>query len=140
MTTYLSTKLRQQIEQDAGHRCGYCLSDETLTGIPLSVEHIFPEALGGKTIHDNLWLACRPCNEYKGIQIQATDPETGQKAPLFHPRQDRWHEHFDWNEEGCYIIAKTATGRATVVALQLNRELLVKARKRWVMVGWHPPK
>ena len=140
MTTYLSTKLRQQIEQDAGHRCGYCLSDETLTGIPLSVEHIFPEALGGKTIHDNLWLACRPCNEYKGIQIQATAPETGQKAPLFHPRQDRWHEHFDWNEEGCYIIAKTATGRATVVALQLNRELLVKARKRWVMVGWHPPK
>jgi hypothetical protein len=140
MTAYLSSKLRQQIEQDAGHRCGYCLSDETLTGIPLSVEHLFPEALGGKTIHDNLWLACRPCNEYKGIQVQATDPETGQKAPLFHPRQDRWHEHFDWSEDGCDIIGKTAIGRATVVALRLNRNLLVKARKRWVLVGWHPPK
>ncbi|MCK5523260.1 MAG: HNH endonuclease [Thiomargarita sp.] len=140
MTAYLSSKLRQQIEQDAGHRCGYCLSDETLTGIPLSVEHLFPEALGGKTIHDNLWLACRPCNEYKGIQVQATDPKTGRKAPLFHPRQDRWHEHFDWSEDGCEIIGKTATGRATVVALRLNRNLLVKARKRWVLVGWHPPK
>jgi len=116
------------------------LSDETLTGIPLSVEHLFPEALGGKTIRDNLWLACRPCNEYKGIQVQATEPETGQKAPLFHPRQDRWHEHFDWSEDGCDIIGKTAIGRATVVALRLNRNLLVKARKRWVLVGWHPPK
>ncbi|HAI68539.1 MAG TPA: HNH endonuclease [Gammaproteobacteria bacterium] len=140
MTTYLSTKLRQQIEQDAGHRCGYCLSDETLTGIPLSVEHILPEALGGETIHDNLCLACRPCNEYKGIQIQGIDTETGQKVSLFHPRQDRWHEHFEWSQDGCYMIGKTPIGRATITALRLNRKLLVNARKRWVIVGWHPPK
>ncbi len=83
MKTYISTKLRLQIEQDAGHRCGYCLSDETLTGIPLSVEHIIPEALGGETRRENLWLACRPCNEYKGTKIHAKDPKKGKKVPLF---------------------------------------------------------
>jgi len=139
MKTYISTKLRQQIEQDAGHRCGYCLSDETLTGIPLSVEHILPEALGGETIRDNLWLACRPCNEYKGTQIHAENPKNGQKVPLFDPRHHNWHEHFYWSKDGCYIVGKTSTGRATVIALRLNRDLLVKARKRWVLVGWHPP-
>jgi len=139
MKTYISTKLRLQIEQDAGHRCGYCLSDETLTGIPLSVEHILPEALGGETRRDNLWLACRPCNEYKGTKIHAKDPKQGKKVPLFDPRNHNWHEHFYWSEDGCYIVGKTTTGRATVIALRLNRDLLVKARKRWVLVGWHPP-
>lgn len=140
MTTSISNKLRAQIEQDAGHRCGYCLSDETLTGIPLSVEHILPEALGGKTIRTNLWLACRPCNEYKGTQTHAKDQETGKKAPLFNPREHQWNEHFSWSEDGCYILEKTPIGRATITALQLNRKLLVNARKRWVIVGWHPPK
>jgi hypothetical protein len=30
-------------------------------------------------------------------------------------------------------------GRATVVALHLNRSALVLARSDWVAVGWHPP-
>ncbi len=139
MSTYISEKLRSQIENDAGHRCGYCLSDETLTGIPLSVEHLIPEALGGETTRANLWLACRPCNEYKGTQTQADDPETGKTVSLFHPRKQVWSEHFCWSGDGSLIIGKTPTGRATVIALRLNRTLLVKARKRWVMVGWHPP-
>jgi len=140
VTTYIPTKLRAQIEQDAGHRCGYCLSDETLTGIPLSVEHILPEALGGETIQTNLWLACRPCNEYKGTQTHAEDQEIGKEVPLFNPREHKWHEHFEWSQDGCYMIGKTPIGRATITALRLNRKLLVNARKRWVIVGWHPPK
>ena len=38
------------------------------------------------------------------------------------------------------IVGLTSTGRATVVALNLNRPSLVKARQAWVAVGWHPPK
>jgi hypothetical protein len=139
MTTYIPIKLRTQIEKDAKHRCGYCLSDETLTGIPLSVEHILPEALGGETTYTNLWLACRPCNEYKGTQTYAEDQETGKKVPLFNPREHKWNEHFHWSEDGCYILGKTPTGQATIATLRLNRKLLVNARKRWVIVGWHPP-
>lgn len=131
--------LRRQVTTDAGHRCGYCLSDEALTGVPLRVEHITPVAAGGRTARDNLWRSCRPCNELKGAQTAAVDPETGENVPLFNPRAQRWYEHFVWSDDGSQAIGLTPTGRATVVALQLNRPLLVSARRRWVAVGWHPP-
>ena len=38
------------------------------------------------------------------------------------------------------IIGKTPCGRATVIALRLNFEQAVNARKLWVSVGWYPPK
>jgi hypothetical protein len=44
---------------------------------------------------------------------------------LFHPRQQRWQDYFNWNERFELIIGVTATGRATVEALQLNRQELV---------------
>ena len=63
---HISTELHRQVVEDAGHRCGYCQSDELLTGIPLSTEHIIPIAAGGETVRANLWRSCRPCNELKG--------------------------------------------------------------------------
>ena len=47
MTPYVSAELHRQVAEDAGHRCGYCLSDELLTGVPLTIEHILPMAKGG---------------------------------------------------------------------------------------------
>ena len=44
----------------------YCLDKEA---IAFHIDHIFPEALGGKTIIDNLILACRACNKSKYIKI-----------------------------------------------------------------------
>jgi hypothetical protein len=131
--------LRRQVARDAGHRCGYCLSDEILTGVSLSIDHIVPVAAGGLTTRENLWLACRPCNEFKGAQTHAEDPETGETVPLFNPRTQDWHAHFAWSDDKTHIIGLTPTGRATVMALQLNRSILVKARRRWIMAGWHPP-
>jgi hypothetical protein len=136
---YVSSDLRHQVAQDAGHLCGYCLSDEALIGISLSIDHIIPVAAGGPTTRENLWLACRPCNEFKSDQTHAKDPETGKAAPLFNPRTQDWHTHFAWNDDKTHIVGLTPIGRATVAALQLNRSLLVKARRRWVRVGWHPP-
>ncbi len=136
---HISSRLRRQLKEDAGSRCGYCLSDEALTGVPLTVDHIIPLAAGGRTTRENLWLACRPCNEFKGDRTHAEDPETGETVPLFNPRTQNWHEHFAWSDDGTHIVGRTPTGRATVVALQLNRPMLVRARRRWVLVGWHPP-
>ena len=59
---------------------------------------------------------------------------------LFDPRRQVWQEHFRWTEQGDQIVGLTPTGRATVTALQLNRPSLVKARRLWALVGWHPPK
>jgi hypothetical protein len=47
-------------------------------------------------------------------------------VPLFHPRQHSWDEHFAWNVEGIEIIGLTPTGRATVVALNMNDPLIVE--------------
>ena len=136
--TYISTDLRREIAEDAGHVCGYCLSDEALMGIALSIDHIIPVAAGGQTTRENLWQACRPCNEFKGAQTYAKDPETGEIVPLFNPRNQVWSDHFAWSDNKTQIIGLTPTGRATVIALQLNRPMLVRARRRWVSIGWHP--
>ena len=105
----------------------------------MTVDHIVPEAGGGKTIEDNLWLACVACNEFKGMRIQARDPATGRRVRLFNPRKQRWNAHFRWSEEGTEIVGLTPCGRATVAALQLNRSEVVGARWLWVQAGWWPP-
>jgi hypothetical protein len=103
------------------------------------VEHLIPEALGGLTEEENLWLACSLCNDHKKARIAALDLATGELVRLFDPRRQRWGDHFRWEEEGTRIAGLTPTGRATVAALNLNRAALVRARQLWVKVGWHPP-
>lgn len=114
-------------------------SDELLTGVPLTVDHIVPAAKAGATVRSNLWLACRPCNEFKGIETHALDSQTGELAALFNPRQQAWTDHFAWSSDGTQVLGMTPTGRATVAAMQLNRPLFARARRRWVAAGWHPP-
>lgn len=131
--------LRQRIAEQARYRCGYCLTQEVVSGIPLTLEHITPKAKGGQDTEENLWLSCRLCNEAKGILTEALDPETESIVPLFNPRTQIWTEHFTWNENRTSIIGQTPTGRATVIALSLNSELRIRARAIWVEAGWHPP-
>ena len=103
------------------------------------VEHLVSKAHGGSGDDENLWLSCRTCNEKKGIQTQAIDPETGDHVPLFNPRIEQWGTHFRWNSDGTQVIGLTPVGRATVAALALNDELRVRSRRIWVLCGWHPP-
>jgi 5-methylcytosine-specific restriction endonuclease McrA len=69
--------LRERISREAGYRCGYCLCPQELLGMPMSIEHILPEAAGGTMDPENLWLACRRCNEFKGTHTTGRDPESG---------------------------------------------------------------
>ena len=103
------------------------------------IDHIIPEAAGGLTSEENLWLACHSCNEFKGAQTHARDPQTGRRVRLFNPRKHRWRDHFTWSEDGTRVVGLTPCGRAIVVALQLNHEEIVAARRQWVSVGWWPP-
>jgi len=132
--------LRAKVAAQARYRCGYCLAAESIVGMSMELDHLIPEALGGLTEEDNLWLACSLCNDSKGCRIAAEDPTTGVVVRLFNPRHQDWHEHFSWSEGGSMITGGTPVGRATVVALHLNRPTLVLARLAWVAVGWHPPK
>lgn len=86
--------LRERVAAQARHRCGYCQADERYFGTDFEIEHLLPEALGGQTIEENPWLACRECNGRKGSRIVAGDPFTGDLVPLFNPRQQPWTAHF----------------------------------------------
>jgi len=87
-----------------------------------------PTAKDGTDDEENLWLSCRLCNGYKGVQTEAIDPQTGKNAALFNPRTQSWNKHFKWNIEE--IIGKTACGRGTVQALKLNNEIILPVRKK----------
>lgn len=139
MASYIPVTLQQQVREDAGRRCGYCLSSEMVTGIPLEIEHLLPESLGGPTARENLWLACHRCNKFKGNRTEAKDPVTQEMVPLFNPRVQTWREHFQWSMDGTQMLGLTPCGRATVDALQVNNEYVVEARRFWVFAGWHPP-
>ena len=78
-------------------------------------------------------------NSFKRTQIMARDPLHGRRVRLFNPRRQRWARHFQWSEDGTRILGRTACGRATVIALQLNHVMAVMVRREWVAAGWHPP-
>lgn len=139
-SAYVPVELRQRVAEEGRHRCGYCLSQEAITGQIMEIDHLFPRSLGGLTIEENLWLACSSCNDHKKNRVRVEDPRTGQLVKLFNPRYEIWSEHFEWVDGGSRIRGKTATGRATVEALHVNRLSVVRARRAWVEVGWHPPK
>jgi hypothetical protein len=105
----------------------------------LEIEHIVPRAAGGTDNEDNLWLACRLCNNAKGVKTHANDPLTRRRARLFNPRNQSWHRHFYWSADGSKVIGRTICGRATVEALKLNNEIAMVVRQNWVKAGWHPP-
>jgi hypothetical protein len=137
--TYIPTALRELVAEQARYRCGYCLTQETVVGTPMVIDHLIPESRGGRTEESNLWSACTLCNGHKANRVTALDPQTGEGVLLFDPRRQAWREHFVWSTDGERIIGLTPIGRATVSALELNRPSLVTARRLWVSVGWHPP-
>lgn len=118
-TTY--HRLRTLVEARADGRCEYCRRYQELIGDTFfEVEHILPRTRGGLTIPANLALACRRCNLLKSDATVAVDTRTNRPAPLFHPRHDRWHEHFRRSRDLLRIYGRTASGRATVSLLRLN--------------------
>lgn len=139
MSIYFPEALRLRIEIADRQRCCYCLTSEANSGIPMTYDHIQPRSKGGDNSFENICLACRSCNEFKGNLIQAIDPITAELVPLFHPRRQKWSEHFIWSADGTRIEGLTVVGRATVVALRMNHPVIIGARRRWVSSGWHPP-
>jgi HNH endonuclease len=135
----VSEVVRGQVREQAQNRCGYCQSPQQYVLGLLEIDHIIPIGKGGTDAEDNLWLACRLCNGFKGTQTHAGDPGTGRRVRLFNPRRQRWARHFLWSDDGTRIIGRTACGRATVVVLQLNHVIAVMVRREWVAAGWQPP-
>ncbi len=129
---------RQVIERARGH-CEYCQTQQIIV-VSIEIDHIIPKSAGGKTVLDNLCLACVGCNGSKLNFQVGIDPETEMETPLFNPRVQNWNDHFRWSEDSSQVVGLTAIGRATIVRLRMNRDRVVHSRQRWVEAGWHPPK
>lgn len=136
---YAADHLRQQVEIRANGLCEYCQSPKKYCTVSFHCDHIHPKKEGGKTELTNLAFACPSCNNHKAAKIQAPDPSTGESVPLFNPRQQNWHRHFQWNNDFLYIEGKTPMGRATVKALNMNKDEQIEFRKLLKIAGKHPP-
>lgn len=135
----MTEALRALVTERARGRCEYCKAPSYIGTHRFSIEHITPHALGGVDDALNLALSCQGCNNRKYIKLDAEDPLTQTRVPLFHPRKDQWDVHFEWSEDYAEICGKTPAGRATIHALQLNRDEVVRFRRVLVLVGEHPP-
>jgi len=112
---------RARVRERAGNRCEYCgLHQDDSPLALLHIEHIIPKKHGGSDALSNLALACIDCNLHKGCNLTGIDPETHAVVPLYHPRRQRWRDHFQW--DGIQLRGKTATGRTTIRVLETNAD------------------
>ena len=123
----MDARLKAEVRRRAGFRCEYCQFPERFAELRFQVDHIVPQQHGGPGLSANLAWSCLRCNKHKGPNLSGIDPVTGQVVRLFHPRRDRWAEHFAW--EATKLIGLTPAGRATVQVLQINRPDAVLVRE-----------
>lgn len=134
----LPLALARRVAERALYRCEYCHTPQVVTAQTFHVDHIVPQALGGQTQLTNLCYACPHCNLHKSDRINVPDPHTGRMVRLFNPRADRWDEHLRWSPTYTRLIPRTAIARATVVTLDLNANVFIKARQLWLVLGLIP--
>jgi hypothetical protein len=130
----IPARLRRLVVLRAGDRCEYCRLVQKGQEATFHIDHILPKVAGGRTAAANLALACVSCSLRKEARRSAIEPNTNRRVALFHPRRQRWRDHFRW--EGFRIVGLTSTGRATVAALQMNRPLILAIRQEEAARGW----
>jgi len=133
--SYIPANLRRLVVTRAQNRCEYCRLSQEGQVATFHIDHILPSSRGGETVEANLALACVACSLHKAARLTAVDPLTNEMVPIFDPRHNQWPEHFQWN--GIHIAGLTPIGRATVHALQLNRDLMLAIREEEILVGRH---
>ena len=128
---------RQYVRERAQNCCEYCRIPEAGRVSKFHIDHIIAQKHGGTDENDNLCLACYKCNGYKGSNIAAFDPDTGEASKLFNPREQVWTEHFKINDDAT-ITGLTPEGRTTLLVLRINDYVRVKPRYLAMQVGNYP--
>lgn len=129
----MNREFARRVWDRASGRCEYCNLPAKLYPAPFQIDHIIAKQHGGKTELSNLALSCLHCNVRKGPNIAGIDPTTGEIARLFHPRKNRWDEHFKWDDAN--IVGRTPVGRVTVHVLGMNDADFLKARLALIRAG-----
>jgi hypothetical protein len=105
--------------------------------LAFEIDHIVAEQHGGKTVANNLALACFADNHHKGPNLAGIDPKSRKRTWLFNPRRHKWTRHFRW--DGPVMVGRTAVGRATIVVLGINLAHRIRHRAQLIAEGVFPP-
>lgn len=128
--------LRRLVFDRANGFCEYCMMPRDWDPLPFCVDHIIAQQHAGPTAESNLALSCFSCNTYKGPNIAGLDPESGDLTRLFHPRTDKWADHFMW--VGPTLHGKSPIGRVTLQVLNINDPVRIEHRRLLVQAGVLP--
>jgi hypothetical protein len=136
---YISPSLRSVVKDRAHNHCEYCVCPADYSPDSFTIDHTLPRQSGGLSTFNNLAWACQGCNGSKHIKTSFIDPETQKETPLFNPRSTAWNDHFQWSSDFTQMMGITACGRATIVALKLNRPSVMNLRRLLTNAQLHPP-
>lgn len=128
--------LRRLVWQRANGRCEYCQMRQEFDELTFQIEHVIPKKHHGSNEAENLALACFACNNHKGTNLSGLDSLTGELTRLFHPRQNRWDEHFEWREG--WLAGRTGIGRVTIDVLAINLPYRLELRTALIAEGIFP--
>jgi hypothetical protein len=127
---------RVLLEVRAGHRCEYCLLPMRGQVATFPIDHIIPRIEDGSSDLENLAVTCGHCNGRKWKHTCSLDPVTGDNVALFHPRRDRWKDHFQWSAgDPAVLEGISPTGRATVNRLEMNHPKVIDTRRVLLALG-----
>ena len=73
---YIPMSLRRAVIERAANRCEYCKLAQAGQEATFHIDHVIPIAAGGKTVLENLALACVSCSLSKSARQIISDPET----------------------------------------------------------------
>jgi hypothetical protein len=132
----ISQPLRSEVSRRAAYHCEYCLIHEDDAGFPHEIDHIISRKHGGLSDPENLAYACVLCNRHKGSDVASIDPHTREAVPLFHPRRDRWADHF--RLDGERITPISPVGGVTVQLLHMNAAERLAERQLLQRLGVYP--
>ncbi len=129
--------LDRRVRERAQGRCEYCRLPQAAYALPFQVDHIIAKQHGGKAQIGNLGLACPRRDRSKGPNIASVGGRARQLVPLYHPRRDRWADHFRWR--GPRLVGLTPVGRATIRVLRIDDPDAVALRRALIAEGVFPP-
>ena len=129
----MDAALRDAVRDRAGRRCEYCRLPDSILHAVFQVDHIVAKQHGGGDEPENIAWCCSRCNAYKGPNLSSIDPDSNVVVTLYHPRQQRWDEHFELR--GPLLVGLTPTGRATVRLLAMNDSHRVPLRQWFIEDG-----
>ncbi|HEX3150786.1 MAG TPA: HNH endonuclease signature motif containing protein [Gemmataceae bacterium] len=128
--------LRRLVRERSAGVCDYCQFSMSAIAQSFAIDHIIARQHGGATTPDNLANIFQHCNQAKGSDIGSIYWETGDFVRFFHPRTDRWADHFEL--VGRRIESLSPIGLVTARILGFNTGERILERQSLQSIGRYP--